>query len=62
MSNFEARLRERDEDRKAAAEKRRVHREEGQRVEESSGYVAQQFAQKKTGKRINPITSCIVIN
>lgn len=48
-SEVEARLRERDQDRKAAVEKRRAKKEEGQRIEESSGYFAQQFAEKKAG-------------
>ena len=46
---IQARLRERQEDRKAASEKRKAEREETQRVEESADYFAHQFIDRKKG-------------
>lgn len=46
---MEARLRERQEDRKAALEKRKTDREQTQRVEESADYFEHQFAEKRKG-------------
>ena len=46
---IQARLRERQEDRKAASEKRKAEKEETQRVEESAGYFAHQFIDRKKG-------------
>ncbi len=49
-SSVQARLLERQEDRKAALEKRRAEREQTQRVEESVDYLEQKFIEKKKGK------------
>ena len=49
MSSVEARLKEREEARRAAAERRRAERESDRRPEEVAGYFSQQFAAKKAG-------------
>ena len=49
MSSVEARLKEREEARRAATERRRVERERDRRPEEAAGYFSQQFAAKKAG-------------
>ena len=49
MSSVEARLKEREEARRAATERRRVERERDKRPEEAAGYFSKQFAAKKAG-------------
>ena len=49
MSGVEARLKEREEARRAAVERRRAERESARRPEEAAGYFSQQFAAKKAG-------------
>ena len=55
-SSVQARLLERQEDRKAALEKRRAEKEQTQRVEESVDYLEQQFIEKKKGTGFMKIT------
>ena len=55
-SSVPARLLERQEDRKAALEKRRAEKEQTQRVEESVDYLEQQFIEKKKGTGFMKIT------
>ncbi len=55
-SSVQARLLERQEDRKAALEKRRAEKEQTQRVEESVDYLEQQFIEKKKGTGFMKVT------
>ncbi len=48
-ATVQARLLERQEDRKTALEKRRTEREQAQRVEESADFFEHQFTEKKRG-------------
>lgn len=57
MSSVEARLKEREEARRAAAERRRAERESDRRPEETVGYFSQQFAAKKAGLSDDVIAS-----
>ena len=52
-SSIEARLRERDQARKAALEQQRLEKEGSRRKEETAGYFTQQFAAKKTSINYN---------
>ena len=49
MSKIEARLRERDDARKAAVAARRLEKEKDSRAEETSQYFTEQFSLQKTG-------------
>lgn len=57
MSSVEARLKEREEARRATAERRRAERESDRRPEEAAGYFSQQFVAKKTGMSNDVIDS-----
>jgi len=48
-TSVEARLKEREEARRAAAQQRKAERASGERPEEAAGYFSQQFAAKKAG-------------
>lgn len=50
MSKIEARLREREEARKAAVAARRLEKEREARPEETAKYFSEQFTSKKAGK------------
>lgn len=51
-SNVEARLKQREEARRAAAQQRKAERASGERPEEAAGYFSQQFAAKKAGELV----------
>ena len=54
-SSVEARLKEREEARRAAVQQRKAERAIGGRPEEAAGYFSQQFAAKKAGECVNKI-------
>ena len=60
MSSVEARLKEREEVRRAAAERRRAERESDRSPEEAAGYFSQQFAAKKAGTPDSVMTSLVI--
>ena len=52
MSKIEARLRERDEARKAAVAARRLEKEKDSKAEETSQFFTEKFSLQKTGSAI----------